>query len=291
MALDHDQIQKPIRKLRKLLKKLPKQPTPEQVHDLRTNTRRLEAVVDAFALASTGKGKQLLKDLSRVRKRSGKIRDMDVLTSDAAGLKAEGEVDCKVQLIEHLGAERRRHAKKLDAIVRKFGPQLRQELKRTSRDLDDLTCADGNQDCDPADASAKAAAAAIKLEEELASPARLGRDNLHPYRLKIKELRNVLRLSGKKNNEFIETLGEVKDAIGDWHDWVELLAIANEILDHGSKCGLHELKRIADQKYQHALAVTESMRTRYLHVGRGKGKQQDRKPAEPVWMATRSMAA
>ena len=60
----------------------------------------------------------------------------------------------------------------------------------------------------------------------LKRPVRLNRNNLHPYRLKVKELRNVLQLSNRADDiEFVEKLGQVKDAIGDWHDWEELVRI------------------------------------------------------------------
>jgi CHAD domain-containing protein len=292
MALDQREVEKPIRKLRKLLKKLPKQPTPEQVHDLRTNTRRLEATLEAFGLARQAKGEQLLKDISRVRKGCGKVRDMDVLTSDASGLETQRDKDCKVQLIEYLGAERRRHAKKLNTVVNKHGSKIRKELKQIAGDVDDLIGAEGDKKNNSTEAASKAAASALKLEMEISSPARLGRKNLHPYRLKVKELRNVLRLAADKDDEFIKTMGEVKDVIGDWHDWEELLAIANDLLDHGPNCGvLQELKRVCGEKYTHALAVTQNMRRKYLRVSPGKRKQQGRKPAESVWMATRAIAA
>jgi hypothetical protein len=41
------------------------------------------------------------------------LRDMDVLTDFAVSVRLEGEEDCRVQLIEHLGAERRDAADKL----------------------------------------------------------------------------------------------------------------------------------------------------------------------------------
>jgi CHAD domain-containing protein len=292
MALDAREVEKPVRKLRKLLKKRPKQPTPEQVHDLRTDSRRIEATLNAFGIASGSKGKRLLKDLSRLRKACGKVRDMDVLTGDAAGLEVEQDEECKVQLIEHLGAERRNEAKKLHGVIVEHGSKLRKELKEMSRDFDDLLCADEGKKCDRAEASSKAAATALKLEAELSAPSRLGKDSLHPYRLKVKELRNVLRLAGDKDDEFVATLGEVKDAIGDWHDWEELLGIANDVLDHGQSCGvLQKLKRICNTKYEQAFAVTENMRRKYLQVSPRKRKQKDRKPAEPVWDATRAIAA
>jgi CHAD domain-containing protein len=84
MALDPKELKKPLSKLRKLLKKMPKQPTPEQVHDLRTNTRRVEASLKALQLDRNGEGRQVLKAVTPMRKRAGGVRDMDVLTGFAS---------------------------------------------------------------------------------------------------------------------------------------------------------------------------------------------------------------
>jgi CHAD domain-containing protein len=48
MALDLNRAEKPVRKLRKLLKKMSNPPTPEQVHDFRTNSRRVDATRRLF---------------------------------------------------------------------------------------------------------------------------------------------------------------------------------------------------------------------------------------------------
>src|SRR5205807_5429297 len=99
-------------------------------------------------------------------------------------------------------------------------------------------------------------ARAIKLAVELNSPSRLTRNNLHAYRLKVKELRNILQLSDRVGDqEFLEKLTEVKDAIGEWHDWEELTAIASQLLDHGPSCKLmKQLKATSDSKYEKALS-------------------------------------
>src|SRR5262249_31397974 len=110
MALDLDQLEKPIRKLRKLLKKMPSEPTPKQVHDLSTNARRLEAMLEA--IDPDQNGRRILKQIAKVRKKAGKVRDMDVLTAFAAGLSPDGDEEaCAVRLLEHLGAVRRSNAK------------------------------------------------------------------------------------------------------------------------------------------------------------------------------------
>jgi hypothetical protein len=42
MALDLNQAEKTVRKVRKLLKKMSNPPTPEEVHAFRTNSRRVD---------------------------------------------------------------------------------------------------------------------------------------------------------------------------------------------------------------------------------------------------------
>jgi len=135
-----------------------------------------------------------------------------------------------------------------------------------------------------ADSTAEPAAAAktIQLSSELQKPARLTRNNLHAYRLKVKELRNVLQLSnGTRNAKFLKRLGEIKDAIGEWHDWEELIAIAKQQLRHEGPCRLlKHFKATSDSKFKRALSVTNEFRKDHFvpadpHVS-GTGSQSRR---------------
>jgi len=59
---------------------------------------------------------------------------------------------------------------------------------------------------------------------------------------------------------FIDSLGPVKDAIGEWHDWEELIAIASDLDEHRPNCKLvRELKTISDRKYERALSLTNEI--------------------------------
>lgn len=291
MPIDVDKVQKPVRKLRKLLKRMDSKPAVKDVHDLRTNTRRLEAALQAAGLDSKGKTHRLLKDLARLRKRAGRVRDLDVLTGFAAGLKAKNEDEdpCQIQLLEHLGAERHKKAKRLYAEVAKRNKAARALLKSTCKRVEGKL--DGSNGRPPKAAS-QTAACAIVLEAELATRVRLTRGNLHPYRLKVKELRNVLKMAeGNSEQPFIAALGEVKDAIGEWHDWEELLSIANEAVRHGQKCDLlQQIRAVAQQEFSAALEKTESMRKRFLRVNVRKPSAKAQ-PAKLVWQATRAIAA
>ena len=247
MAVDVSAVHKPAKKLRKVLGRLKKRPSVGDVHDLRTNTRRLEAAAAALRLPSPG-------PLERLRKQAGDVRDMDVLTALAAQVEVDGETECLVTLLEHLGAKRKKYARRLEAEVGRRGGRARRRLKKLSRVVD----ARGTDD-------AAAAAAALKLETELHGARPLGEANLHPFRLQVKELRNTLRLARDGDDEVLGALDAVKDAIGLWHDWAELYAEAKGALPHGRKCALlRELRRRTKKQYRVAMQQALRLRRRYF---------------------------
>jgi len=282
VALDFKRVQKPVRKLRKLLKKMSAEPTPQQVHDFRTNSRNMEATLNAFGLEDSGLGRRVLKPLSRLRKRAGKVRDMDVLTSYAASVAVKhGEQDCAVQLLQHLGAQRRKYAKKFHSASRQDGSELRRRLKQVHREM----CRKEESVVDKKTIPAEPSSSALKLATDLGSIPRLDHSNLHPFRLQVKELRNVLRLADAPDQDFIAALAKVKDAIGEWHDWEELVNIADKVLDHGRQCRLMpQLKSTTRDKFESALSQAEQLRKRYFGVWGKKKPSRARSaaPAEPV---------
>ena len=182
-----------------------------------------------------------------------------MLTADLAGVHADGEKECEVQLLEHLGKERARSAEKLRALVTRHRSDLK---KRSQKAAARIARALEKNEQEPA---LQAAAHALQLSSELDTPKRFNRGNLHPYRLKVKQLRYILQMAPDGDSKFVEELGKVKEAIGEWHDWEELGAIANAVLGHGPNCKLiRTLKKIGHSKYQEAVGMTEQMRKHYL---------------------------
>ena len=296
MALDSERIQKNVQKLRKILKKAPKRPTPGEIHELRTRIRRFETTVEALALSSKRNERALLRRLKRIRKRAGKIRDMDVLTWHLSSAQVAKEQDCVVQLLEYLGARRYKEVGRLKQIIRKDGSTARWRLKRTSGRLAELVGENNKELSDQqAPARAEATAAALQHSEELMTPEILNRGNLHPYRLKVKQLRDVLRMAANDADEkFVNKLGEVKDSIGEWHDWEELIAIAAKVLDHAPRCSLlRKLKSISNENFERALSLTNSMRKDYLRSAgrRTLRSKRHRGPTAPVLKASSAIAA
>ena len=292
MPLDKSRLRRSVTKLRTLLKKR-KLMSPERVHDFRTHARRFEASVEALGLKSRGNEERLLHELAQLRKRAGRVRDMDVFTGCVSTVHAEGEQDCAVRLLEHLGAKRHRRAKKMKQQIGKCGQVLRQRLKRSSAQVDKLLndAKTNVKNVAPTDAMATA----LQLASRLKTPARLSKRTLHSYRLKVKELRDVLQMAdATEHHTFIDKLSEVKDAIGEWHDWDELSGIARELLNHGRRCKLlRELKAVRDTKYDRAVLLANEMRNTYLpwraKTGSSKGRRA-RRLARPVLIATSAIA-
>jgi|SRR5581483_496164 len=268
MAIDVEQLRKPIRKLQKFAAKLPRNPSPEKIHKLRTNARKLESTFAALSLDSGNNERRLIKEVRRIRKRAGKVRDLDVLTGDLATIRVEGESDCQVQLLEHLGGKRRKQARKLRKLISSHRADMEQRLRKVSAGLDEAL-----KNKEP-QAGPLAAAESLRLSSELASPRRFSKDNLHSYRLKVKQLRYVLELS-PDHPKFADDLSQVKDAIGDWHDWEELVAIADKVLDHGADCKLtRQIKAMADSKFDYAARVADRLRAKYVKSPKRSNKKR-----------------
>jgi CHAD domain-containing protein len=179
----------------------------------------------------------------------------------ALSLNERNERDCLVELLQLLGANRARQSGKLHQLVRAIGARLHRRLGKCESRLEKILQENRNGSSGPipTDITAKV----ISLSEKLKFPKRLNRQNLHPYRLKVKELRNMLQLGKEaKRRQLVTRLGEVKDAIGEWHDWQELTTIAKENLTHAPRCKLiKRLRTKSDEKYQKAFSLTQDMKT------------------------------
>src|SRR5437868_13869249 len=165
MALNQTRLVKPVKKLRKLLKKLDGDAAPEQVHDLRTSARRFEAAFGALALSDASITNSVLKELGRLRNRAGKVRDMDVLTEFAAATRPKSEEECHVRLLEHLGARRQKAVGKLHAEVKQLRTGLRKELDQAASRITRLIRGKGPLTADSVVASATAKA--VRLAAQL----------------------------------------------------------------------------------------------------------------------------
>jgi CHAD domain-containing protein len=280
MALDQDKIRKTLRKLRRALKPQSHWRSPEKVHNLRTGTRRAESLIHALKLDEKPYARILLKTLSRIFKRAGKVRDMDVLIAFTSGLPVDSSDPCLTQLISHLGEKRHTAASKLHASVAKHAKAVRQHLKKSSTSLqNNMTNPDRQQ------WQSNAAAFALQLSGDLAAWPRPVPSNLHDFRLKIKELRYTLQLAEGDETAFLSALGEATSAIGEWHDWDKLLGIAAKVLKHSPRCAvLQMIRSTVTAKRRDALSLANILRTKYL--GASTASQKQRKTSPPLDKST-----
>jgi CHAD domain-containing protein len=135
MNVDIKRAAKPPRKLQKLLKKLPPAPAPETVHQLRTQTRKLEAILHALSPADEGTERRLLKLLKPIRRAAGRVRDMDVLIAKTTNLSPHLQSEGLIRLVQHMAAIRNADATLLHRQVKRRQKKARFLLKSFGRDL------------------------------------------------------------------------------------------------------------------------------------------------------------
>src|SRR5438270_4093198 len=82
------------------------------VHRFRTNSRRVEALIGDLAPESRNK-KKLLKLLTRLRKKAGKLRDLDVAISFLQNLRIPDRHNHRTQLMEWLRSGQSKAPRKL----------------------------------------------------------------------------------------------------------------------------------------------------------------------------------
>ncbi|KAA6461180.1 CHAD domain-containing protein [Acidobacteria bacterium AB60] len=264
MNIDLRRAGKPPRTLRKLLRDLPSRPAPEAVHQVRTQIRKLEAILHAVSPES-GKGMarvdgcRILKVLKPIRRAAGRVRDMDVLIAKATSL--TGKSDGVVRLIEHLARMREADAARIHRKVKHRRAEARSLLKGLRRAWEKMEL--------PSHAMEASSAPLQILAEKLDHWPRLNQENLHDFRKGVKELRYMLQLAPSQGASRLDAYARVKDTVGDWHDWLELKCAAESVLiGEEDEITLQEIRRLVDQKLQGALRAANSLRSRGIHLTR-----------------------
>lgn len=178
MSIASKRSQVVFHKLEQDLLKLSSKPRADNVHRFRTGTRRLQILLDALSPGLDRNQRKLLKLLGRIRKRAGKLRDLDVQLAALRSLKVPREPRRKTQLVNRLIELRGEQEKKLrkavdDGTVR----EIRKRLKRAARNFSP-------------EASRDPLAFARKMLEGISrSDAPLTEAMLHQYRIVTKRAR------------------------------------------------------------------------------------------------------
>ena len=268
MAGELERVRKALRELGKSLQSLSGDSSPKDVHKLRTASRRIEAIAGVLEAADGKKSRRLVKSIEPVRKAAGGVRDMDVLLADARKLARYSDGESLQHLVEHLETARQQNAEVLQHALHHRRKAVLEDLKEYSRFVASAA--------KHAQSSSRSGAHASRAQEEIHSSAAnvmrelgdwkpLDADNLHAFRLKVKQLRYTMQLDAQADPGLVEGLGDVQRRIGDWHDWRQLEEIAREVLvleqDHAL---LDRIGETVKRRFDRALAAANALRGRYL---------------------------
>lgn len=251
MPLDQESTRPTLRKLSRQLSKLASKPAPENIHGFRTSSRRVEVLVTDLAQERSRNDKKLLKLLGRLRKKAGRVRDLDVEIAALRSLKIPQEPVRKSQLMRTLVEERGKREKKLvQTLDKKTVSEVRKRLKRTAGNLEI-----------PKNINPLAVALHKVTELELDQSA-VTEETLHRFRIAGKRARYIAEMAGKDAEaaRLVAQLIHLQDAIGDWHDWAQLAQRAEKLFGGVQDSALvAALRNVARAKFRQAVnTLTET---------------------------------
>jgi len=229
------------------LRRLCSDQRPESVHSYRTTSRRLQTLLEDLISERDRSQKKLLKMLRRIRKRAGKVRDLDVQLSALRSLKIPQEPRRKTQLMQRLIALRAQHEKKLcKALAKDKIREIRKRLKKASQQI-------------RLESKADPLTIARQMLIEVSLPAGPRSEaQLHQYRIVVKRARYVAEFAPKspESTNFIAELKRLQDALGNWHDWLSVTNSAAERLGDVNQSSLvAALHNVTGGKLRNAVAA------------------------------------
>jgi CHAD domain-containing protein len=270
MAGELERVRKSLRELGKSLESLHGESAPNDVHNLRTASRRVEAIAGVLEAADGKKSRRLVKAIEPVRKAAGGVRDMDVLLANARKLARYCDGKSLKHLVAHLETARQQNAGQLQHALHHRRKAMREDLKEYSKFV--ASVAKHAQSSSHSDEQASRAqevihSSAMNVMRELGDCKPLDADNLHAFRLKVKQLRYTLQLDAQADAGLVEALGDVQRRIGDWHDWHQLEEIARQVLIlEEDRALLDRIGETAKRRFDRALASANALRGEYLNM-------------------------
>ncbi|MGC2621103.1 MAG: CHAD domain-containing protein [Acidobacteriaceae bacterium] len=289
--------------LRENLVKCAADPDVDPVHDTRTGTRRLQATLENLVretpegetgAAVRGAAEALMRQLKKIRRAAGTVRDLDVhrklleklaacelkpeaqhdtenkdessaqlqpdlLESPEAGLRTSGLArhtgELDAWLKHHRGAQADRLRVQAPELVTKFNKRLAQ-LEDALREHPQ------RRRVKPPAKLALDSFARLATEMQLLDGA-----NLHNFRKGAKKARYVAELAAQTDTHagaVGKSLKKLQDEIGDWHDWLVLAEEAHAALgdDAADLTALVEGKR--DRHFDAAMKTAAKLRGRLM---------------------------
>ena len=274
MPVDQKRTASLFRKLSQLARKLTSDPQPEDVHLFRTTTRRIETLLKELVPKHGRSERKLLKQLAKIRKRAGRVRDLDVQMAALRTLKIGRDGEEKRTLLSALAADRAKYEKKLVSLFDK--DSLRSLRKRLRRAAEDSRLYGSKME--PVGKALRLFAQLARRQGEVSEAA------LHQYRLRCKRVRYVAEIGGKEPvaDAVVEQLKAIQDAVGEWHDWDTLTTRAEALFPDAPNAPIiTALRAVRHSKLVEAMHITQTAKAALLemHEPGGRGKKPARSAA------------
>jgi CHAD domain-containing protein len=232
---------------------------PKSVHRLRTTVRRIESLV-SYANPNVGKKEErTLEKMADLRKRAGKVRDLDV-QADLLGTLGNGSAakDRKT-LAELLKKKRDEQAKRLESASKKlheanFFGRLHRIAEQAGGPQDGK-----NRPLAPLE---EAKAQLAEMARDFGAAQTMKPSRLHEARVTLKRIRYLAELAKESaaQKDFIHKLESTQDAIGDWHDWLELTERAEKrFSDRANSALVHEARTVLSARHSDAISSVHKL--------------------------------
>jgi CHAD domain-containing protein len=236
MTLLEQQFRRLNEDLSTVISKLAQDVSPKSVHRMRTTIRRIESLI---SYANPDLGKKLERSLERLeelRKRGGKVRNIDVQRNllDQIGNGSTAR-DRKI-LLELLNKKRERQAARLESAIKKFADT--KFFARMEKIAEKVASPSGENR--PLAPLAEARLQLGKMAEDFHFRQALKPNRLHEARIQLKKIRYLGELADEspERKAFLDELKDVQDAVGEWHDWEELSKLAEKRFADRVNCAL-----------------------------------------------------
>lgn len=246
-----------LNRLAALLEKKPGKLDEEDVHHIRTSTRKAETLLETLP-PKQAKRSRLEPKLKKLRKRAGAVRDADVQIGLLHGLPLHSAApkasEQKQHLVKALHLQRVLGKKRLDKFLAGNSGEIREELLTLRDDLPKQT----NGQLSKVDGNEALHEATHRFRTLVSAHPVLNPSNLHDFRKRCKHIRYLAEMGNEtpESQHFVQQLTAIQDAIGTWHDWQTLHALAFQLgMHHDLMAVIEMLENMERHKYTEAIRV------------------------------------
>ncbi len=268
----------------------------EEVHRVRTGTRRLEAHLESLLEREKPGGavkksaESWMRQMKKIRRAAGAVRDLDVHRKLIEKFTGVGKAGRKLHEEGKQGQLERttptpqektlleEQAATLDDWLRderdrqvfRLLKQIEKRLPRVEEFGRDFLAAYARRPSQARPAPNPVGMALGAFANLSSSMPQLNAGNLHDFRKQAKKARYLTESAQQsaRAKGIGEKIKQIQDAIGDWHDWLVLAEEAQMALKDKEADLVKHLEEQVTKAYEEALSTTEKLRPQLLSQAR-----------------------